>query len=364
MKKTLLILFIILHHSLQAQSLKSGFEKQEFIDLLKLSMHQMDTPWVDMAIDIPDKYELFYRSPMAGLENRFDLWINPIKKVAAINVRGSNGTRPSWLENFYSAMVPAQGSIQLNDSTTFEYLVANNPKAAVHTGWLLGMTSTAPMVKEQLLEVYNSGYRDFYISGHSQGGAIATLLTAYLIKQKETGELPQDMHFKTYCSAGPKPGNLFFAYEYEQATQGGWSYNVINPHDWVPQTPFSVQTIDDFSKTNPFTDAKKSIKELKFPIDIVARQIFNQLNKPTMKARKNFQKTLGDRAATIIIKKDLPQFQEPEYFESVNYTRCGQQIILVTDQEYHEKYPDTKEDLFTHHRPQVYLYLIQKLEDY
>ena len=363
MKKVLILTTFIFGQWLNAQSLTSDFQKQEFINLLKLSMHQTDTPWMNTPVDLPEGYQLYFRSPMVGLENRFDLWLDTTAKIGAINVRGSNGTRPSWLENFYSAMIPAKGTIQLNDSTVFEYLLANNPKAAVHTGWLLGMAAIAPIVKQQIIKFYTSGYKDFYISGHSQGGAIATLLTAYLIKQKEIGELPFDINLKTYCSAGPKPGNLFFAYEYEQATQSGWSYNVVNPYDWVPQTPFSVQTVDDFSTTNPFTDAKKSIKELKFPIDMVARHIYNQLNKPTTKARKNFQKTLGNRAASIIIKKDLPQFQEPEYFDSMNYMRCGQQIILITDREYHEKYPDTKDDLFTHHRPQVYLYLSQKLED-
>ena len=362
MKKAFILLYILLAQHIGAQTLQPGFQKQEFIELLKLSMYQMDTPWVGMETDLPKGFELAYRSPMMGLENRFDVWVNSNKKVAAINVRGSNGTRPSWVENFYSAMVPAEGEVTLNDSTTIPYQLAQSEKAAVHTGWLLGMTALAPLAKEKMLDEYKSGIRNFYVCGHSQGGAIATLLSAYLIQLRKTGELPNDIRIKTYCSAAPKPGNLFFAMEYEQATQTGWHYNVVNPKDWVPQTPFAVQTIDDFPTTNPFTDAEKSIKKLKFPVDLVVRHVFNQLNKPTQKARKNFEKNLGKRAASIIIKKDLPQYQEPEYFESVNYTRCGQQIILIADEEYLKQFPDTKEDLFTHHRPQVYLYLIKKLD--
>ena len=362
MKKAFILICFSIAQHLGAQVLKPGFQKQEFIDLLKLSMYQMDTPWVDMEIDLPKGFELAYRSPMMGLENRFDVWINSNKKVAAINVRGSNGTRPSWVENFYSAMIPAKGSLTLNDSTTIPYQLAQNEKAAVHTGWTLGMTSITPLVRKQILENYRNGIHDFYVAGHSQGGAVATLLSAHILQLKQSGYLPQDIRIKTYCSAAPKPGNLFFAMEYEQATQAGWHYNVVNPKDWVPQTPFAVQTIDDFPTTNPFSDAEKSIKNLKFPVDLVVKHVFNQLNKPTQKARKNFEKNLGKRAASIIIKKDLPQYQEPEYFESVNYTRCGQQIILIADEEYLSQFPDTKEDLFTHHRPQAYLYLIEKLD--
>lgn len=364
MKKALILICISVVQYLGAQTLQTGFQKQEFINLLKLSMHQRDTPWVDMSIEKPDGYELFYRSPMAGLENRFDIWINSSEKRAAINVRGSNGTRPSWMENFYMAMVPAHGFLQLNDSTSFEYTLAKNHKAAVHTGWLLGLAAIAPDVHTQITLLHQAGFRDFYVSGHSQGGAIATLLTAYLFNKRKVGELPQDILFKTYCSAGPKPGNLFFAFEYEQATQYGWAYNVVNPHDWVPQTPFSVQTINDFPITNPFTDAKKSIKNIKFPANLLVKHLFNQLHRPTMKAQKNFQKNLGDRTASLIIKKDLPQYKEPEYFESISYTRCGSQVVLHTDSTYHEKYPDTKEDLFTHHRPEVYLFLSEQLKDY
>lgn len=109
MNKAFIFICISIAQHLGAQVLKPGFQKQEFIDLLKLSMYQMDTPWVDMEIDLPEGFELTYRSPVFGLDNRFDLWINSNKKVAAINVRGSNGTRPSWVENFYMAMIPAQG---------------------------------------------------------------------------------------------------------------------------------------------------------------------------------------------------------------------------------------------------------------
>ncbi|HPN72156.1 MAG TPA: hypothetical protein PLZ32_21680, partial [Saprospiraceae bacterium] len=71
--------------------------------------------------------------------------------------------------------------------------------------------------------LYKTGTKEFLIMGHSQGGAIAYLMTSYLYNLQQLGQLPIDIKFKTYCSAAPKPGNLYYAYEYEAMTQGGWA---------------------------------------------------------------------------------------------------------------------------------------------
>ncbi len=104
--------------------------------------------------------------------------------------------------------------------------------------------------------------------GHSQGGAIAYLLTAHFYNLQQQGKLPADIRFKTYCSAAPKPGNLYFAYDYETTTRGGWACNVVNAADWVPETPFSVQTVSDFNTTNPFVNAKKGNQQTKVPDEL------------------------------------------------------------------------------------------------
>ena len=108
------------------------------------------------------------------------------------------------------------------------------------------------------------GKKEFFITGHSQGGALAYLLTAHLLIMQENGIIPSDVRFKTYCSAAPKPGNLYFAYYYEKMTQQGWAYNTVNALDWVPESPFSIQTVNDFNAINPFRDAKKAMKKLLF----------------------------------------------------------------------------------------------------
>ncbi len=58
---------------------------------------------------------------------------------AIISIRGTTGDMVSWLENGYAAMVPAQGSLKLDNTFTFDYHVADDSRATVHVGWLTGM---------------------------------------------------------------------------------------------------------------------------------------------------------------------------------------------------------------------------------
>ena len=161
-----------------------------------------------------------------------------------------------------------------------------------------------PCIFEQGLSqkdsLYITGDRDFIIMGHSQGGAIAYLLTAYLYNLQKLGSLPADIRLKTYCSAGPKPGNLYFAYEYEALTQMGWAYNVVNSADWVPETPFSIQTLDDFNTTNPFTDAKGALGEQGFFKGFVLKSMYNKMDRKTKKAMKYYCKNLGKRLGKML----------------------------------------------------------------
>lgn len=344
-----------------SQSLQPGFDKAEYAELLRVSARQTDTArWAKYSIAAPSGFSLAYRSPVSALENRWDLWVNKEHTVAAISIRGTINNGVSWLENFYSAMVPAKGEIQLNDSTTFSYRLADNEKAAVHAGWLIGLAGMAKSITSEMDSCYRSGIHNVYIMGHSQGGAIAYLLTAYLHYQQMADSLPRDMTFKTYCSAAPKPGNLYFAYDYERYTNNGWAYNVVNTADWVPQTPVTIQTMDDFNNTNPFRDVKAVLRRQKFPKNLLLRHAYNRLNKTTRKARKTYQLYLGD-VVYKIARKAQPQLKEPDYYNSMQFERAGNFIILNADADYYRKFPDDKKKIFVHHSISAYLYLLKKM---
>jgi hypothetical protein len=208
--------------------------------------------------------------------------------------------------------------------------------------------------------LYKAGTKDFYITGHSQGGAICFLLTSYLYSLQRQNLLPKDIRFKTYCIAGPKVGNLYYAYDYEAMTQYGWAYNVVNSADWVPESMFSIQTADDFNNTNPFINAKEFISKQSFPKNIVLKHFYNQMDNPTRKAEYRFQRSLGNFLEKYI-KGYLPEFKPPVYFNSMAYVRVGNTIVLLADEDYYKLYPDNPQKAFVHHLHSPYLYLAEKL---
>src|SRR5690606_12395627 len=153
--------------------------------------------------------------------NRWDLWMNK-DSVVVISIRGTTQTTASWVANFYSAMVPAKGELLLAEKDTFKYKLAQDPKAAVHIRWLISMAYLSRSIIPTIDSLADSGIKNFIILGHSQGGAIAFLLTSYIHNLQMEGKIPAETNFKTYCSAAPDPGNLFYAYEYENLTKNGW----------------------------------------------------------------------------------------------------------------------------------------------
>lgn len=354
--KKLFLLLQLFALTVSAQKLKPGFDKEEYKQLIYV------TARTNGSTDYPEPahFKMLYRSNPMGLDNLWDLWKNE-NNVAVISLRGTTKNNISWLEDFYAAMVPANGEIKVAGDYTFKYQLATNPKATVHVGWVVGLAFLSRDIMPKIDSLYKTGVKDFLIMGHSQGGAISYLLTAYLYHLQKQNLLPADIRLKTYCSAGPKPGNLYFAYDYEALTQNGWAYNVVNGADWVPETPFSIQTLDDFNTTNPFAGAKGEIKKMSFPKNIVLEAIYDKMGGETKKAMEYYSKNLGKRVGEILT-KSLPGFVPPQYSPCLNYVRTGNYIVLQADEEYYKLFPDSKDKVLTHHLFKPYLYLLDKLK--
>lgn len=342
------------------QNLKPGFDKEEYRQLMFISARTgaLDSGYYS-GIPEPSTFKKVYRSPAMGLDNVWDLWTDN-NTTAVISIRGTTANAESWLANVYAAMVPAKGELNLSKNDVFKYDLATDPKAAVHAGWLLSMAYLSEDIVPKIDSCYKAGIRNILLMGHSQGGAINFLLTSYLYSLQKQKLLPADIRFKTYCSAGPKPGNLYYAYAYEALTQNGWAYNVVNSADWVPEAPFTVQTIHDFNTTNPFVNIEPIIKKQKFFRRILFRHIYNRLNKPSRRAQRNYEKWLGKMTAKVV-RKSLPEFIPPVYYGSSNYVRTGNTIVLFADADYFKKFPDDPKKIFVHHYHKAYLYLLDKL---
>ena len=358
-----LLVLITLFYSVHgfSQRLSPGFDKEECIEMIRIS-GEFGNEEVFGIVPKPTLYHQIYRSEVVGLDNLWDLWMHKEHPIAVISTRGTTADSASWLANFYAAMVPAKGALKLSENETFEYTLAQSPEAAVHIGWLLSMAILSKDILPKIDSLYQEGVHDFILAGHSQGAGITYMLTAYLRQLQLAGDLPDDIQFKTYCSAGPKPGNLYFAYEYEAMTQFGWAFNVVNSADWVPEVPMSIQTTDDFNKTNPFVNARTMINAQKFPNKIVLNKVYNSLDKPTRKAQKNYQKYLGE-VASQSVSKAIEGFEAPDFYQSNNYVRTGNFVVLLADSGYYAQYPNSAEKIFVHHMPLPYLYLADQLPD-
>ena len=320
--------------------------------MIQVSAHQIDTPWTKVKFPYPGGYNLIYRSQVVGLDNRWDLWTGP-DSVAVISVRGTTGTNESWLENFYAGMIPAEGTLNMGNGKVFNYKLANDSLAYVHIGWTIGMASIAEEVVAQMNLQYSRGVRDFIIMGHSQGAAIALLLYSYL-KYLPESTLPKDIRLKVYGSAAPKVGNQKFAYDFDFVSRGGWAFRIVNSIDWVPECPFTVQTINDMSHGNPFAEPERA--GLKGLPKAIAKHVIRKMNRKAKQAEKRFRKYLAVKTGKFV-RKRIPGMPEQEYVTSMAYATCATPIILVPDAHYYESYPD-KGGLFTHHYFGPYYYLL------
>jgi len=221
---------------LYAQGLQPGYDKEEFAEMLRINAQFSEAPRMRSLIPQPERSRLLYKSKEIGLVNQWQLW-QMGDSVAVIGIRGSTSEGQSWLANLFAAQIPAEGNLQIDKDFNFSYKLANHKKASVHAGYVFSAAFLLLDILPKIDSCYKAGLKQFIITGHSQGGGISYILSAYLKQQQRMGTLPADIRFKTYTSASPKPGNLYFAYDYEQLMADGWSYHVVNTEDWVPQTP-------------------------------------------------------------------------------------------------------------------------------
>jgi len=342
--------FLIFTLNLQAQ-IEPGFDRDEYIQLLEITQQQADTFITKVNLPWPQGAERLYQSERMGLENAWEFWLRE-DGVGIISVHGTKPLYWSWMENFYSGMVPANGKWQINNQYVFDYKLSADSNAYVHAGWLSGLAYLGPDILEKITKYSNEGVSDFIIIGHSQGGAIAFLLNSWLHYLPE-GSLSENIRFKTYCSAAPKPGNQYYAYDFEYINYGGWAHRIVHSEDWVPEMPITIQTAQDINERSPLNMADEGFKQLGVVKRIAMRSVYNGLNRSVDKARDKFIKTLAYRMYGLIAENQT-ELSEPEYAESMAYMTCGTPIILRPDPNYSD-YLELEMDMeFIHHTMAAY----------
>lgn len=357
MKSVLVTILMMLSGVSISAQLVSGFQKEEYLECLRIASHFRDGMIDDKyKCDKPQSYQRLYESPSMGFDNKWELWENKEKRVFLISIRGSVPTMTSWLSNFHAGMLPAQGKYHIGED--YKYRLCDDPKALVHAGWLGSVLALSKDIEAKIDSCYKTGLRDCILTGHSQGGAICSLLTAYVLQRQKDGAIPADLKFKTYCSAAPKPGDYLFAMHYERMTRGGWAFNVINADDWVPETPLSIQTPDDFNETNPFSRVDDMVKtaDMKGTDRMKVKMLMRILRKPTRKSEAKLTKYLGYTMSDMLRKLGI-DYQTPELEKCANFQRAGTTIVMMPDEAYHKKHHRDAEDLFEHHMFGAYMEL-------
>ncbi|KAK1783584.1 Alpha/Beta hydrolase protein [Copromyces sp. CBS 386.78] len=138
--------------------------------------------------------------------------VDPVKKVITVSFRGSSSVR-NWMAN----VVFVQSSCS--------DLVSG---CLVHTGFYTAWNEVATKVTAAVKSA-KATYPSYSIgvTGHSLGGAVATLAAAYLRKAGYTADL--------YTFGSPRVGNKAFAAF--TTSQSGEEYRVTHDKDPVPRLP-------------------------------------------------------------------------------------------------------------------------------
>ncbi|MHC5201708.1 lipase family protein [Myroides sp. LJL119] len=362
--KQLLIVLILCCASIASygQNSKAIVDKKQIKISLQLALDIYNNTPSDSIYALTD-FKQIYKSPEVGFKNLWALYYNDSLEVYQFVIRGTVNESLSWLANYYSPMIAAKGSLELAKDNLVDYEFSSDPRAKVHAGWSMASMFLLPDIEHKLDSIYNKGAKQVIISGHSQGAAIATLITAALNQKQLNKQLPTDLQIKTYALAAPKVGDTYFSYDY-LAKMNFRSFSIINAQDWVAQVPLTSQQLTDINPISPFNveNIKHSLQKIPWPKRWIARSIVNQIKKPSKKAVKKYQKYLGNMVFGFI-KKDLPDLKEPTYELDSNYQTTGIPIILngFDIKSYQDQFNNANQ-IMSHHNPDAYLFLLDYID--
>jgi hypothetical protein len=229
-----------------------GFQLAEALDLLAMCANVEDEATSPIP-PAPPGWTLVFDSTVIGpFDEKWQLWHSAAGSWA-IALRGTVMKAGSIFEDLISILVSAAGAITVGPHP-IPYRFAADAAAGVHLGFALG---TLLLLKDPehgiLAQLATHGVApgDVYITGHSQGAAMATLLRSYF---EYASDAPVRCSYKTYVFAQPKPGNEHYALDFEaRFANAGLAFRVTNSLDWVPQVPFTLELLADINRPNPLS---------------------------------------------------------------------------------------------------------------
>jgi len=151
----------------------------------------------------------------------------------------------------------------------------------VRTLVLMLLTTDKPLIAT-LAKLALAG-NDVYITGHSQGASIATLLTS--LANHSTAAF-KGASYKSYVYAPAKAGNDHYAYDYAQLVGvPGKGWTLASTQGWVPQVPLTLEGTWDLNTPNPLfeyggaanPELPSAVKELVEKIDAGVKGAVDEL---------------------------------------------------------------------------------------
>lgn len=317
MKNLIAFVLVLITFSSFSQ-FKSGFEPIEARDMIQIcnSFGFIDLYGSDKEI-IPVGFERVYTSPSLGMDNKFQVYKDGNKGV--INFRGTTSNQSSWMENLYASMIPAKGRIKINDKK-FDYQMGENSGSYIHAGYTLAIGYMKDDLLKQIRDLNKEGIYDIYITGHSQGGALAILVRSYLNYLPEN-EMSKKNNFKVYAFADPMVGNDSYVNEYNKNyCDNGMSYAIHNPDDFVIKLPVS--------------QADESFWEKNISLLLSSNEQFSKSNALMEGAMFLFKDKVVELAKTMskqieaMLFKELGTIEMPAFESELNYKHTANVILI------------------------------------
>lgn len=235
----------------------------EILTVLKLLNAKSDT----IITEFDDKF--------SNEELVYGLTVNRTNKRITICFRGSCGGK-DWATNLnYKYTSPdhleeACGQINIHGGFASYLFDENRDGVSKYDGIL-------QILKDTYREY--PGY-DFYVTGHSLGGALAVLLSMSLAATQEIPDMP--LPIKTITYACPPVGDKSYAAAFEALEKEGKlrHIRVTNDGDVIPLTPFPIQP--RYTQTGINLHFRDKNEEMEVTRDPDARNAFQQLKFPNL----------------------------------------------------------------------------------
>ena len=298
----------------------------------------------------------------------------------AIAIRGTVGEAHSIIADTLITTTAAQSGITLNDGRLLPITFAATPQAELHLGFAYAaftlLFEKDLGILRQLRDAKLPDNAKLFITGHSQGAAIATLVHSFLyyaitdatdryqlnLKLKQADNT--GVQLKSYFFAQPKPGNLQYAEDFARIAKDV-SYTVNNDLDPVPQVPLSIQLLSEVTGgvAEENKGKGKRIDQLIFAeIERISNRLKWIRNDLAKRGAENVARLFDEKKINL----DLQYFEGekalyPVVAHSLNYTLAGQLIPLFGLEKGGNLYPiGNDKDVLLQHHATSYRKLIQQ----